>query len=118
MVQKVEHTIVGHGQNGDLGDGSVSASNTTSALVDGGQVSVHVTGVTTTTGNFFSGCRNLTKGVTVRRKVSKNDQDVLLELVGVVFGGGQSKTRSDDTLDTGAMSASWAREAALQHGRT
>lgn len=38
-----ERTIVRHGENGDLGDGSVSALDSTSSLIDGGQVSVHVT---------------------------------------------------------------------------
>jgi hypothetical protein len=52
---KGSHTVVGHGQDGNLGDGTVPSFYTSSTLVDGGQISVHVTGVTTTTGHFFSG---------------------------------------------------------------
>jgi hypothetical protein len=89
-------TVVGHGQNGDLGDGAVAALYTTSSLVDGGQIRVHVTGVSTATGHLFSGGGDLTKSVAVR---GENDEDVLLELVGVVLGGGEGETRSDDTLD-------------------
>jgi hypothetical protein len=92
-------TVVGHSQNGNLGDGTVAALYTTSSLVDGGQIRVHVTGVTTTTGHFLSGSRNLTKGIAVRGQVGKNNKDVLLELVGVVLGGGERETGSDDTFD-------------------
>lgn len=49
------HTIVRHSQDGDLSDGTVPSFYTASAFVNGGQISVHVTGITTTTGHFFSG---------------------------------------------------------------
>ena len=92
-------TIVRHGQNRNLGDGAVATLNTTGTLVHGGQISVHVTRVTTTTRNLFTGSRDLTKSVTVGRKIGKNDENVLLELVGVVLGGCKSKTRGDNTFD-------------------
>jgi hypothetical protein len=53
-------TVVGHSQNGDLSNGSVAALYTTGSLVDGGQIRVHVTRVTTATGHFFSGSGDLT----------------------------------------------------------
>jgi hypothetical protein len=87
-----------------LRDGTVTALDTTGAFVDGRQVSVHVTGETTSTWHFLSGGRDLTKSVTVGRKICENNQNVLLELVGVVFGGGESETRRDDTLDPAAKS--------------
>jgi hypothetical protein len=37
-----KRTIVRHGKNGNLGDGSVSALDTTGSLVDGGKIGVHV----------------------------------------------------------------------------
>lgn len=95
----LELTIVRHGENGNLGDGAIAALDTTGTLVHGGQISVHVTRVTTTTRNLFAGSRDLTKSVTVGRQIGKNDEDVLLELVGVVLGGRESKTRGDDTFD-------------------
>lgn len=95
------HTIVGHGQDRNLSNGTVPALDSACTLVNGGQISVHVTGVTTTTGNFFSCSRNLTKSIAVRRQIGKNDQDVLLELVGVVFCRGEGETGSDDTFDAG-----------------
>lgn len=92
-------TIVRHGQNGNLGDGTVTTLDTTGTLVHGGQISVHVTGVTTATGHLFTSGRDLTKGIAVGRQVSENDENVLLELVGVVLGGGESKTWGDNTFD-------------------
>jgi hypothetical protein len=93
--------IVRHGKDRNLSDRSITALNTAGTLVNGRQVSVHITGVTTTTGNFFSGSGNLSKGITVSREISHDNQDVLLELVGVVLGSGQGKTRSNDTLNPG-----------------
>jgi uncharacterized protein YcfJ len=94
-----ELTIVRHGENGDLGDGAVAALDTTGTLVHGSQISVHVTRVTTATRNLFTSSRDLTKSVTVGRQIGKNDENVLLELVGVVLGGCKSKTRGDNTFD-------------------
>jgi hypothetical protein len=42
--------IVGNSQNGDLGNGTIASSGTTSALLDGRKICVHVTGITTTSG--------------------------------------------------------------------
>jgi hypothetical protein len=44
--------MVGHVQNGDLGNGTIAFSDTTSALVDGRKICVHVTGITTTSGRL------------------------------------------------------------------
>ena len=52
-------TIIGHGQNGDLSDGTISAFYTTSSFIDGGQICVHVTRETTTTWHLFSGSWHL-----------------------------------------------------------
>lgn len=91
--------IVRHGQNGDLGDGSVASLHTTGTLVDGGQIGVHVTGETTTTGHLLTGSRHLTQSLGVRGHVGKDDEHVLLALVGQELGGSQSQAGSDDTLD-------------------
>ena len=91
--------VVRHRQDGNLGDGAVAARHTTSSLVNGRQIRVHVTGETTTSRHFLAGGRHLTQGVAVRRKISKDNEDVLLELISIVFGGGKGETGSDDTLD-------------------
>jgi hypothetical protein len=48
-------TIVGHGKNRNLSDGTVTTLDTSGTLVDGGQISVHVTGVASSSRNFFTG---------------------------------------------------------------
>lgn len=52
-------TIVGHGQDGDLGDGAVSAFHSAGAFIDGGQICVHVAGKPSTPGDFLSGSGDL-----------------------------------------------------------
>ena len=95
-----QQTIVRHSQNRNLSNGTVTALDSPGTFVHGGQVSIHVTGVTTTTGNFFSCSGNLSKSITVSGKISHDNQDVLLQLVGVVLGSGQGETRGDDTFDS------------------
>lgn len=96
--------IVGHGQDGDLGDGTVAASDTTSALVDGREICVHVTGVTTTSGYFFTGGRDFSEGVSVSGHVGQNGKDVHLLSVGEVLGSGESKSGGDNTFNGGVVS--------------
>jgi len=48
-------TIIGHGEDGDLGDGAVSALHPAGALVDGGQIGVHVAGEASAAGHFLTG---------------------------------------------------------------
>jgi hypothetical protein len=93
------HTVVWHRQNRNLGDRSVAALDTAGALVDGRQIGVHVTWVSTSSRHFFSGGGNLTQRIAVGRQICENDQDMLFELVCVVLGGGEGKAGSDDTFD-------------------
>jgi hypothetical protein len=46
--------IIWHGQNWNLGDRSNFTGDSTSSLVDGGEIGVHVTWVTSSTGNLLS----------------------------------------------------------------
>lgn len=56
---RVGDVVVRHGEDGQLGDGPVAPVNTSGPLVDGGQISIHVTGVTTATGHFLTGSGHL-----------------------------------------------------------
>jgi len=94
---------VGHGQNGKLSDGTVGSTDTTGSLVDGGEIGVHVTWVTTTSWDFFSGGRDLTKGVRVGGHISKNGEHMHLLGVGEVLSGGQGKSGSNDSLNGGIV---------------
>lgn len=55
-------TVIWHGENGDLSDGTVSALHSAGTLVDGGQISVHVARKASTAGHFLSGSRDLQVG--------------------------------------------------------
>eukprot|EP00050_Salpingoeca_kvevrii_P005899 m.286285 g.286285 ORF g.286285 m.286285 type:complete len:410 (+) comp11542_c0_seq1:188-1417(+) len=95
----VSDVIVGHSKNGKLRNRAVAALNATGALVDGGQIGVHVTGETTATGHLLTGSRDLAKGLGVRAHVGQNDEHVLLALVREVLGRRERQTRRNDTLD-------------------
>ena len=69
----MRNIIVRHGQDGNLRNGAVTSVDTTGPLVDGGQVRVHVTGVTTSTGNFFSGRGDFSKGIAVGGQIGENN---------------------------------------------
>src|ERR1700710_2472252 len=84
---KKELTIVRHGQNGNLSNRAIASFNTSSPFVDGGQISVHVTRITTATGDFFASGRNLSQSIAVRGQICENDQNMLFELISVVFSG-------------------------------
>src|SRR5947207_16015841 len=92
-------TIFRHSQDRNLGDGSITAFNTTSTFVDSRQIRIHITWVTTATWHFFTGSRYFTKSVAICRQIRKNDQNMFLELVCVVFSSSESKTWSNDTFD-------------------
>ena len=100
---RVSNIIVGHGKDGELGDGTVAANDTSGTLVNGGKIGVHVTGVTTAARNLLTGSGNLTEGIGVGRHVGKDDQDVKVVLVGKVLGGGKGETGGNDTLNGGIV---------------
>lgn len=58
-IEGGKFTVVRHGKNGNLGDRTIAALNTASPFVNCRQISIHVTGVSTTTRNFFTSCRYL-----------------------------------------------------------
>ena len=72
--------IIRHGENGELGDGSILADDSPCSLVEGGQISVHIPWISSSPWHFFSGSRHLTKSFSVRAHVGQNDEHVLLAL--------------------------------------
>ena len=103
MGKKKIRTIVGHGKDRNLRDGSVAALHTTGALVDSGKICVHVTWISAATWNFFSGGRDFSQSIAVGCQICEDDQDVLLQLVRIVFCGSKGETRGDDTFDGGIV---------------
>ena len=49
-------TVVRHGENRDLSDGPTATFDPAGTFVDGCQVSVHVTGEATSSGNLLASC--------------------------------------------------------------
>lgn len=99
VIWPLTDIIVRHGKDRDLGDRTISSFYTTSSLVDSRQIGIHITRVTSSTWYLFSGSRDFSERIGIRRHICKNDENVLLELVGVVFGGCKSQTGCNDTLD-------------------
>mmetsp|Transcript_17100 Transcript_17100/g.39297 ORF Transcript_17100/g.39297 Transcript_17100/m.39297 type:complete len:306 (-) Transcript_17100:472-1389(-) len=96
---RVGNIIVRHGKNRKLCNGTISSNNTSGTFVDGGKIGVHITGVTTTSRNFFTSSRDLTKGISVRRHIGKDGKDVQVTFVCKVFGSSESQTRGNNTFN-------------------
>lgn len=47
--------IIGHGQNGQLCNGTILSYDSTGSLIDCGEISIHITWITSSTWHFFSG---------------------------------------------------------------
>ena len=93
--------VLGHGEDGDHGDGALGAHLTARSLIHGGQVGVQVAGVAAAAGNLLTGGGDLAECLGVVGDVGQNDQHVHIALKGQVLGGGQSHTGGGDTLDGG-----------------
>lgn len=95
--------IVGHGEDRNLSDGTTSAIDSTGSLIDSRKISVHVTGITSSTGHLLSGRRDLSEGVSIRRHIGKNGENVHVFLVGKMLSGREGKSRSNNTLNGGIV---------------
>jgi len=100
---RMSDIIVGHGKDGNLSDRTIPALDSTGSLIDGRQIGVHVTGVTSSTGHFLSGRRDLSEGVSIRSHISENGKDVHLFLIGKMLSGREGKSRSNNTLNGGIV---------------
>src|SRR5438094_285143 len=61
----VRDVVIGHSQDGKLGDGTIAALHSTGTLVDGGQIRVHVTRVGATARHLFARCRHFSQSICV-----------------------------------------------------
>mmetsp|Transcript_38125 Transcript_38125/g.96425 ORF Transcript_38125/g.96425 Transcript_38125/m.96425 type:complete len:371 (-) Transcript_38125:560-1672(-) len=110
----VRDVVVGHGENGQLRDGALAALDTAGALVDGGQIRVHVAGVAAAAGHLLTGGRHLTQRVGVRGHVGQDDQHVVPAVVRQVLGGGERNAGRDDALNGGVVGQVQEQHGALQ----
>mmetsp|Transcript_13236 Transcript_13236/g.27456 ORF Transcript_13236/g.27456 Transcript_13236/m.27456 type:complete len:441 (-) Transcript_13236:62-1384(-) len=97
------NVIIGHGQNGQLRDTSIASHHTSGAFVNGTQIRVHVSGVSTTTGDFFTSGGNFAQGIGVRTHIGQNDQDVQITFVGQILGGRQGQPGRNDPFNGGII---------------
>jgi len=107
--------IIGHCQNGELSNGTIGASDTSGTLVEGGEIGVHVTRESTTSGHFFSGGRDFSEGVGVGGHISQDGHDVHFLGVSEVLSGGQSESGGNDTLN-GSIIGQVHEQHDLVHG--
>mmetsp|Transcript_12476 Transcript_12476/g.56228 ORF Transcript_12476/g.56228 Transcript_12476/m.56228 type:complete len:326 (+) Transcript_12476:60-1037(+) len=96
---RVRDVVVGHGQYGQLGDGPFPPLDPSRALVDGGEIRVHVAWVAPAPRHLLPRRGNLSQRVGVRAHVRQDDQHVLAALVRQVLRRGERDARGDDALD-------------------
>jgi len=96
---RVRDVIIWHRENWELSDGACTTLHTSSTLVDGGEIGVHVTWVTTAAWHLFSGGGDLAQGVCIGGHVGKNHKDVLLTCVCEILCCGQRQARGNNALD-------------------
>lgn len=77
--------------------------HTSGSLVDGGEIGVHVTGVTTTSWDFLSGGRDFSQSVGVLGHIGQNSKHMHLFLVGEELSGGEGESWGDDSLNSGVV---------------
>merc|ERR1712238_484941 len=83
----MSNVIIWHRWDWKLSDGTIAAYHTSCTFVDGGKIGVHITRVSTTSRDFFTSSRNLTKRISIRRHVGKNDKDVQITFISKVLCG-------------------------------
>src|SRR6266849_6362125 len=93
-----------HRQNWHLSNRALRPMQSTSSLVDGGKVCVHVARVASSSRDLFSSCRDLPQRFSVVRHVRKNDKHVISLLDCKVFGRRESQPRRKNTLDSRVVS--------------
>lgn len=100
----VSNIIIGHGQDGNLSNGSVLSSDSTGSLVDGGEIGIEITWIRSSSWDFFSGGGDFSEGIRVGRHISQDDQDVQFSLVSQILSSGKSKTWGNNSFDGWVLS--------------
>ena len=95
----VGHVVLGHGQDGDHGDGALVVPDTARPLIHGGQVRVHVARVAAAPRHLLAGRGDLPQGLGIVGDVGDDDQHVHAQIVGQILRRGDGHTGGGDTLD-------------------
>jgi hypothetical protein len=65
--------IIWHGQNRKLSNGSISSLDSSCSFVNSRKISIHISWIRSSSGDFFSGSRDLFKSIGVLRHVGQDD---------------------------------------------
>ena len=95
--------VVGHRQDGDLGDRALAGADAACAFVQRGQVAIQISRIPFAAGDFAADVRDLAQGFAVVGHIGENHQDVHPAFIGEVLGQCQRRPGSNDTLHRGVI---------------
>ena len=95
--------IVRHGQDGDLGNRSCSAPDDSRALIKSSELTVQISGISFTGGDFSLRGGNLTHGLAEGGDIRQNDQDVHAFFKSQILRSGKGDLRRQKTFTTGSL---------------
>jgi len=91
--------VLGHGQDRDHSDRSLTVLDAAGAFVHRRQVRVEVARIAAPSRDLLTRGRDLAQGLGVEGHVDQDDQDVHVQVEGEVLGAGQGEPRRRDALD-------------------
>ena len=98
------NVILWHGQDRNLRHRAFLADQTSSPLIEGGQVSIEVTRIPTTARHFTTSCGNFPQGFTVVGHVSHDNQNVHVLFISQVLSCCQGNPWRRNPLDSWVIS--------------
>ena len=110
----VGDVVAGHGQDGELGDGSLLALDDPCSLVLAGQVGVHVTWVATSSGHLFTSSTHLSERLAIVGHVGVDDEHVHVQIECQVLGGGQPQPGGENPLHSRVIGQVEENDCSLQ----
>ena len=103
--------VLRHGEDRDHRDAAVLALLAARALIDGGEVRIHIAGIAAPAGHLLARGGYLAQRVGIVRDVRQNHEHMHILFKRQVFRGGQRHLRRGDPLDRGVV-----RKVYKEHG--
>ena len=95
--------VVGHGENGNLGNGAAAAFDHAGPLIQGGKVGIQIAGIAFPAGDFSFGGRKLPAGLRIGGHIRHHHQDMHIQVKSQVFRRRQGTAGSEDAFDNGIV---------------
>lgn len=95
----MSYVIIWHGQYWELSNGSVLALDSSSSLIYGWEISIHVSRIGSSSRNLFSGGWDLLKSIGILRHVGHDNQHMHLLLIGQILCSCQGQSWRDYSLN-------------------